>query len=125
MKCQYLKLIILKIITKRLSLTIVLQISSTNQERDHTEPSVQSCKMGWYHHIHEGRREKFFKLSLEFEDLFDGTFWEFYTSLVHLDLNGGAIPKHQKPFSVAKIHKVILNNELEIRYKNWCTPRVS
>ena len=38
---------------------------------------------------------------------------EFHTNPVHLDLKEGAVPKHHKPFPVAKIHEDTLKKELE------------
>ena len=38
---------------------------------------------------------------------------EFHINPVHLDLKEGAVPKHHKPFPVAKIHEVTLKKELE------------
>ena len=45
-------------------------------------------------------------LNYYYKDLFDGTLGEFHTNPpVYLDLKEGAIPKHHKPFPVAKIHE--------------------
>ena len=64
-------------------------------------------------HLSKDRRNTILKLLLQFEDLFDGTLGEFHTNPVHLDLKVGAVPKHHKPFPVAKIHEVTLKKELE------------
>ena len=54
----------------------------------------------------------------QFEDLFDGTLvGEFHTNPVHLDLKDGEVPKHHKPFPVAKIHELTLKKDLEKLYK--------
>ena len=47
---------------------------------------------------------------LQFDDLFDDTFGEFHTNPVHKE---GVVPKHHKPFPVAKIHENTLKKELE------------
>ena len=64
-------------------------------------------------HLSKDRRNTILKLLLQYEDLFDGTLGEFHTNPVHLDLKVGAVPKHHKPFPVAKIHEVTLKKELE------------
>ena len=64
-------------------------------------------------HLSKDRRGKILNLLRQFEDLFDGTLGEFHTNPVHLDLKEGAVPKHHKPFPVAKIHEVTLKKELE------------
>ena len=64
-------------------------------------------------HLSKDRREEILNLLLQFEDLFDGTLGEFHTNLAHLDLKEGSVPKHHKPFPVAKIYEDTLKEELE------------
>ena len=64
-------------------------------------------------HLSKDRRDRILNLLRQFEDLFDGTLGEFHTTPVHLDLKEGAVPKHHKPFPVAKIHELTLKKELE------------
>ena len=64
-------------------------------------------------HLSKDTCEELLKLLLKFEILCDGTLGEFHTNPVHLDLKEGAVPKHYKPFPVAKIHEDTPKKELE------------
>ena len=64
-------------------------------------------------HLSEYQQKELARVLNKFPKLFDGNLGHYTGRKVHLDIKPDAIPVHQKPYAVPKLHEEVFKKELQ------------